>query len=79
MLCRALVAASSCRLLLLDGNAIGNEGVLALVTCLRSGAAQRLAKIVLTTNAAWGAAAVQDLRGAREGLTVVATVQPRSS
>lgn len=79
VLCRALVAASSCRLLLLDGNAIGNEGVLALVTCLRSGAAQRLAKIVLTTNAAWGAAAVQDLRGAREGLTVVATVQPRSS
>ena len=79
VLCRALVAAASCRLLLLDGNAVGNEGVLALVTCLRSGAAPRLAKIVLTTNAAWSAATVQDLRGAREGLTVVATVQPRSS
>ena len=68
-LARALGAAAACRELFLIGNAIGDAGAAALAAALREGAAPKLERIGLYRNPA-SAAAVQALRGAREGLTV---------
>ena len=56
-------------ILSLNGNAIGDAGAAALAASLRAGAAPRLKKLYLDGNPA-SAAAVQALRGAREGLDV---------
>ena len=70
MLCEALHAAKELTGLNLEYNAIEDEGMAALVACLREGAAPKLEKLFVGGNPGASEAAEQALRDAREGLLV---------